>query len=399
MARRKRKSCLGMLMKIGIGAVVIMVFGLLGITGLKWKERYEKQMEIPYQKVSLEEQHPAGKYYYESLAENEKMIYQEILQGVLDGEKEIYLHSADAKKNNELFQFVLNDHPEIFWCDGRGNTTIYKKGAEQYSVLSPEYQYEGEERESRQEEIDIAVQTILDAAPKDGTEYEKIQYVYEYVINHTEYWEESSDNQNIYSVLVNGKSVCAGYARTTQYLLEQLDVFCTYVTGCAKRLDSEVSVPHAWNLVSCDGAYYYVDTTWGDPVYSNEEDANIVYDYLCISQMELFQTHTPDTEIKLPECVSDAANYYVKNGMYYTTYDRDIILEKMRESIRNQQRQVVFKFAEEAVYREAKEALLEDLIKEAAEYLGKRYQLSRVEYSYKDEEILRKITISWRYEA
>ena len=38
---------------------------------------------------------------------------------------------------------------------------------------------------------------------------------------------------SIYSVLVNGESVCAGYARTTQYLLERLNVFCTYVTGTA----------------------------------------------------------------------------------------------------------------------------------------------------------------------
>lgn len=397
MARKKRKSCLGMLLKFVISAVMIAVVGLVGIIGLKWKKSYDKQMEIPYQKVNLEETIPAEKYYYESLPENEKIIYQEILQGLFDGEKEIYLHSADAKKNNELFQFVLNDYPEIFWCDGRGNTTVYEKGAESYSVLSPEYQYVGKAREDRQKEIDAVVQTILDNAPKEGTEYEKIQYVYEYVINHTDYQEGSPDNQNIYSVLVNGKSVCAGYARTTQYLLEQLDVFCTYVTGQAKRPDLKEAVPHAWNLISCDGAYYFVDTTWGDPVYLKEVDTNIVYDYLCISQTELFRTHTPDTGIRLPECISDAANYYVKNGLYYKTYDRDVVLEKMRESIRNQQAQVVFKFAEESVYREAKEEILGRLVKEAAEYLGKMYQLPRVEYSYKDEEILHKITILWSY--
>ena len=397
MARKKRKSGLGMLLRFGISVVMIVVVGLVGIIGLKWKKSYDKQMEIPYQKINLEETIPAEKYYYGSLPENERIIYQEILQGLFDGEKEIYLHSADAKKNNELFQFVLNDYPEIFWSDGRGNTTVYEKGAESYSILNPEYQYVGKEREDRQKEIDAVVQTILDNAPKDGTEYEKIQYVYEYVINHTDYREGSSDNQNIYSVLVNGKSVCAGYARTTQYLLEQLDVFCAYVTGQAKRPDLKEAVPHAWNLISCDGEYYFVDTTWGDPIYLKEVDTNIVYDYLCISQTELFRTHTPDTGIRLPECISDEANYYVKNGLYYKTYDRDVVLEKMRESIRNQQDQVVFKFAEESVYREAKEEILGELVKEAAEYLGKMYQLPRVEYSYKDEEILHKITILWSY--
>jgi hypothetical protein len=42
--------------------------------------------------------------------------------------------------------------------------------------------------------------------------------------------------------------------------------------------------------------------------------------------------------------------------------------------------------------------MLEEMVKEAAEYLGKLYQLSRVKYSYKDEEILHKISIFWSYE-
>lgn len=395
MARKKRRSCFGVL----LGIAVSIVFVIVGMTGLKWKENYEKKTEIPYPEIDLKAINPAKKYYYELLPEHEKIVYQEILQGLMDGEKEIYLHSADAQKNNELFQAVLNDYPEIFWCDGQGNTTIYEKGSESYSVLSPKYQYENEERKKRQTEIDTVAQKILKGAPKSGTEYEKIQYVYEYVINHTDYCEDSPDNQNIYSVLVNGKSVCAGYARATQYLLEQLDVFCTYVTGQAKRPDAKEAVPHAWNLVFCDGAYYYLDATWGDPIYLKEVDENIVYDYLCISQEELFQTHTPDAGLKLPKCTSNASNYYVKNEMYYEAYDRDVTLKKMRESIQNQQAQIVFKFADEAVYQEAKEEILGDVMKEAAEYLGKMYQLSRVEYSYKDEEILHKITIFWSYDS
>ena len=35
------------------------------------------------------------------------------------------------------------------------------------------------------------------------------------------------------------------------------------------------------------------------------------------------------------------ANYYVLNGMYYETYEKDIILAKMKESIQNKQSQIV----------------------------------------------------------
>lgn len=398
MARKKKKGCLRLIWGLGIGAAAVVVLGLAAATGQKMEKSYEKRIKIPYQEVDWEAVNPKQKYYYGSLSEEEKVVYQEILQGVLEGRGEIYLHCADAEKNNKLFQFVLNDYPEIFWCDGRGKTTIYKKGTERYSVLNPTYQYGYKEREAKQKEIDAATQTALASAPQDGTEYEKIKYVYDYVINHTNYKEDASDNQNIYSVLVNSESVCAGYARTTQYLLEELGVFCTYVTGKAFRLESGEEMPHAWNLVSCGGDYYYLDTTWGDPVYLEETDTNIVYDYLCISEEDLFRTHTPDGLIELPRCTSNRANYYVLNGMYYETYERDIVLEKMRESIQNKQSQIVFKFPNETVYQEAKKSILEELVKEAAEYLGKLYQLSRVEYSYKDEENLHKITIYWSYE-
>ncbi len=76
-----------------------------------------------------------------------------------------------------------------------------------------------------------------------------------------------------------------------------------------------------------DGDYYYVDTTWGDPVLQAEEGGeasilgHISYDYMCCSEEQLLKTHTPDATAALPECTKMDANYYVVNGMYYETYD------------------------------------------------------------------------------
>ena len=71
---------------------------------------------------------------------------------------------------------------------------------------------------------------------------------------------------SIYSVLQNGESVCAGYAKTMQYLAGKAGIFVTYVTGTATDPDTGETQDHAWNLVKCDGKYSYVDTTWADPV-------------------------------------------------------------------------------------------------------------------------------------
>lgn len=208
------------------------------------------------------------------------------------------------------------------------------------------------------------------------------------------------NNQYIYSALVDRRSVCAGYSRATQYLLERLGVFCTYVTGTAQTLQGSGS--HAWNLVLCDGDYYYVDTTWGDPMFMGEEqngdEENICYDYMCCNEEELFKTHVPDANIKLPKCTEMDANYYVVNGMYYTEYDSDRTFEVMSEDIRTGKAQSVFKFAENGLYQQAHEDIFGNLVERAAQLLLEQYQMQQVEYRYKDDEKLNKIVIYWQYE-
>ena len=50
---------------------------------------------------------------------------------------------------------------------------------------------------------------------------------------------------------------------------------------------------HAWNLVKIDDCYYYVDTTWGSPGYTDAENSGIdvLYSYLCCSDSTLKPTH------------------------------------------------------------------------------------------------------------
>ena len=82
--------------------------------------------------------------------------------------------------------------------------------------------------------------------------------------------------------LVTGQRCVRGYAGATKYLLDRAGVDCIWVTGTGG------GGPHAWNIVKCDGQYYYVDTTWGDPGYweLQGEDVTkefIAYEYLCCS--------------------------------------------------------------------------------------------------------------------
>ena len=74
------------------------------------------------------------------------------------------------------------------------------------------------------------------------TDYDKEREAHDALIGSVRYDANAPMNQSAYSALVYGRTVCAGYARALQYVLQQLDIPCYYVTGYAGE-------NHAWNIV------------------------------------------------------------------------------------------------------------------------------------------------------
>ncbi|MFR1157851.1 MAG: hypothetical protein ACLSD7_01895 [Coprococcus phoceensis] len=46
MARKKKRGCLGMILGIGMSAAVVVVLGMVGTYGLKWKEAMKSEMKF-----------------------------------------------------------------------------------------------------------------------------------------------------------------------------------------------------------------------------------------------------------------------------------------------------------------------------------------------------------------
>ncbi len=361
------------------------------------KEHLIEKYIVPFEEVTIQEAELENKFYYQQIKKEEKTADKEILQGVRNNQEEIYVHCGDPDRTNLLLEFVLNDFPDIFWCSGFANSTVYET-EEPFAVLEPVYSYKEAEQENKMAKIEEQAEEFLSSVPEDADDYEKILSVYEYIVDNVEYDEKASDNQNIYSVFVNKKSVCAGYSKAAQYLLEQMGVFCTYITG--KATENEA---HAWNLVQCEGEYYYVDTTWGDPVFQEDEESlvemdNISFDYMCCDDDTLFKTHTPDKFVELPKCTSMKNNYYVVNGMYYKEYDREEALEIMKENIDDKENPTVFKFSNSEEYKQAEEDIFDDVVEEAAQYMGNKYRMDEMQYQYFTEPELNKIELYWKYE-
>lgn len=403
--KRKKRGCIHTVAVTGgMFCLAVAVMSIAYGIGLKSQvvKRVEHEFtnpkEIPFQEVVLQEEEVGQKFYYQQLEEGERLVYKEILEGIRGNTEEIYIHASNAERANEIFQNILKDHPDIFWCDGTISATTYE-GTEAYTVLRPTYTYDEASKETMKAEIEGAAAQCLAGISADDTEYNKILYVYEYIVNTVDYDMEAPDNQNIYSVFHHQRSVCAGYSKAAQYLLERLGVFCTYVTGTTSGGQN-----HAWNLVMCEGDYYYVDVTWGDPVFQAAEGEevsqfeNISYDYMCCDDEELFKNHTPDEGVALPACTKMNRNYYMMNNMYYESYDSGVVLQRMIDVISSRGNPSVIKFADDALYNQAHDDVFQNVVKSAAQNLAERYGLDEVRYQYMDEPDLNKITVYWQYE-
>ena len=320
------------------------------------------------------------RYYYSLMDDSEKENYDRIQEAVAGEENSVVLDVMDQEELKRIFLSVYYDYPEYFWLEYYYSYKSTDEGME----LIFNYNCTGSEREKREAEIEQQAGAILAGLPAGAGDYDKVKYVFETLVDMTKYELDAPDNQNIYSVFGNWTTVCAGYAKATKYLLDRAGVECFYVTGLA---DGE---PHAWNIVQCDGQYYYVDTTWGDPLYQETQGEEMqkkgtAYEYLCCTGELLFRTHTPDEEFTLPECTDNSLEYYRMAGRYLEYADQNAILEIMKKDIDNDEKQTEIQFSGGDALDQAV-AQIDSTLQQVREYSKskKGKSLGELWYTYRD---------------
>ena len=308
-----------------------------------------------------------SRFAYESLDAQEQIWYGEIEQALGEMTDTVKLSTEpigqglDEQDIDRIFQCVLIDHPEIFYTTGY-TYTKYSRGDRTVGIdFAGTYSLPREEAVNKAEEIRERASEWLSDIPSDASEYDKVKAVYEKIIFSTDYDLNASDNQNIASVFLGNSSVCQGYAKATQYLLNHLGVMCTLVQGTV-----DTGEAHAWNLVRVDGDYYYVDTTWGDASYrmedgsGQEELPEINYDYLCVTTQDLLRTHRIESVVAMPECTATQANYYVREGVYFTSYDAEQMQSIFDRAWESGRTEITLKCADEECYREICRVLIDE---------------------------------------
>lgn len=303
-----------------------------------------------------------GFYYYGQLTDEEQVLYAEIYQILSKRASDIYVSTTNIDEMEAVQQCVLCDHPEIFFVTGyAANRYMDANSTIKAITYGGQYTLTSSEIEAKRAQLETVIQKIIAGAPASTDEYEVVKYFYDYIVLHTEYDLNAEDNQNICSVFLNGSSVCQGYAKAMQYLLQRKGMTAELVTGNVQS--SSGSGSHAWDLVKVNGNWYYVDPTWGDASFSGEmpSDTEVVnYAYLCVTTNDLTATHSLDSLVPYPDCTATADNYFVRENAYFSTVDTDMLSALFANGYANGDTVVSLKCTDASVYQQMQDYLFTD---------------------------------------
>ncbi len=231
-------------------------------------------------------------YFYRSLLSGTyKQAYDQIYSALYNGSRTINMSvSVQSGDIADIVYSVYYDHPELFWVDS--SLTYYMNGSGIVTSLTVNFNGTASNLQNSQQLFEGTIAPLINLAASLPNDVEKVKLVHDYLTNTIQYVAGSQYNQSAYSAIVNGKTVCAGYAHAFQYCMQKLGIPAAYIVGYAGEA-------HAWNLLKLDGEYYSMDVTWDDPL--GNPATTYYYNYFNITDAQLSKDHTRDAiSAKLP---------------------------------------------------------------------------------------------------
>ena len=222
------------------------------------------------------------------LTPDEYHIYDEIIQNSINDEYEVTIECNKSCASTFLraYDAIYLDHPELL--SFLGISTYKDEGTKITYVNSDNLNKIKSKLGTMRIEREI---DNVQHDTKNMTDKEKILYVYNYIASHNydQIFMHFGTNQSIYSFFTKSSSVCAGFAKASQILFQNIGINSYLV----------LSSNHMWNYVEYEGKYYIFDATYGTAFYNT---ASRYYDGLGKTTTGvtegLFQEYYPKIETK-----------------------------------------------------------------------------------------------------
>ena len=232
-----------------------------------------------------------GRVYNTYLNDNEKKMYMFLLNQSKKYKmiNEISFNDYGCSNYQELGNLItkshyalLADHPELInysgfswkYYDNKFTLTL------DFSVGNFVKAYIGETRIKR-------IISNIKEDTKDMSDLEKIKYVYEWIGTNNTYdtvFTYSSKNQSIYNVFMNKNAVCAGFAKASAVIFQNIGITAYTITG-------ESTGPHMWNIINYNDKWYFYDSTVAT---GRKEGSSSYYDGLRQEYMNFYSVYNAE---------------------------------------------------------------------------------------------------------
>lgn len=228
--------------------------------------------------------------YYHILDDVSKHLYRQIYANncdLYDDFKAVEPAASPAQVKN-AFTAVWNDHPELFYADTKFSAAF--RGNGDCLELKLYFNDLAGSIDSTKAQFEDAANAVKNAS--SGSPYDMEKAAHDALANMDSYSIPAPYNQSAYSALVNGRTVCAGYSRAMQYVMQQAGIPCYYCSGYAGE-------NHAWNIICLDDEFYNLDVTWDDT-----DDSSVCnYDWFNKTDADYAGSHVRrDLSVYLPPC-------------------------------------------------------------------------------------------------
>lgn len=182
---------------------------------------------------------------------------------IASGSGRVFIEKAVRTLGDNYYLIKLSALPEEYGYSITGDGVKILEG--QIEKLAVSY------------EADLVGQTL--PSLMRSTQRETVRAIHDYIVNHLQYdmtvydkpasaaqsaavaAAEAAYKNKVNITMASGYGVCEDYTHLFQAFCQRAGIPCRFVAGSTGGMGG-----HAWNKVFVDGAWYYVDSTWDDPV-------------------------------------------------------------------------------------------------------------------------------------
>ena len=113
------------------------------------------------------------KYAYNTLPDNTKLVYDEILYAIMHREEKVQIATTNVDEMELAYLAVRYDYCNLFWLKQFSYVT-YNRGDEITAIMvTPEFSMSKEEQKKTQKKIDEEADRMLADAPTDVSDFDK----------------------------------------------------------------------------------------------------------------------------------------------------------------------------------------------------------------------------------